>query len=154
MYLTWKVLHLVGVFGFVGAHGASAGAALRIRRERDPARIQALLSLSRSTRPAAYGSLLLLVLSGIIAGVDGGWWGQAWIWWSVGLLIVLVGAAFPLAVPYYVRLRRAVDVALSGDAPAQQDLMWLLRSPRPIWILVVETVGILVILTLMVVKPG
>ncbi len=154
MYQAWKILHIIGVLGFVGAHGATVAAASRIRRERDPARIQALLGLSRSSRPVMYASLLLLVVSGIITGIQGGWWGQAWIWGSVGLLVVLIAAAFPLAVPHYLRVRRAMDATLSGEGPPPEELDRLLRSSRPIWILVIETVGVVVIVYLMVVKPA
>ncbi|MEX0991255.1 MAG: DUF2269 family protein [Actinomycetota bacterium] len=154
MYQAWKILHILGALGFVGAHGATAAAGLRIRRERDPIRIRALLELSRSTRPAMYVSLLLIVVSGIVTGVEGHWWGQAWIWWSTGLLIVLVAVAFPLAVPYYRRIRRAVEVTASGKHSSADELARLVRSSRPIWILIVESVGIAVIVALMVLKPA
>ena len=58
--------------------------------------------------------------------------------------------AFPLAVPYYVRVRRAV--AEGADTPPDQ-LEALLRSSRPLEILWVETAGLLVILWLMIFQP-
>ena len=46
-YLPWIVfIHIVAAFGFVLSHGVSAFVAFRIRAERDPARIGALLDLS------------------------------------------------------------------------------------------------------------
>ncbi len=141
---------MVGAFGFLAAHGATAAVAMRLRKERDPAKIRALLGLSRSTRPWMYVSLLLLVAAGVVAGFQGHWWDQGWIWTALILLVVLLVAAFPLAVPYYVRVRRAV--AEGSDTPPE-ELASLLLSPRPIVIAVVETAGLVVIVWLMVLKP-
>lgn len=150
MYLFWKFVHVIGVLGFLAAHGATAAVGFRLRSERDPARIRALLDLSKSTRTLMYVSLLVLVAGGIETGFALHAWGQGWIWWGIGLLVLLLVAAFPLAVPYYLRVRRAVE---EGSQARPQELATLLRSPRPIVIAVVETAGIMVIVWLMVYKP-
>jgi len=150
MYLWWKLVHLVGVLGFLAAHGATAAVAGRLRRERDPARIRSLLGLSRATRPWMYASLIVLLVGGIVDGFLGHWWGAGWIWVALILLALMLVAAFPLAVPYYVRVRRAV----TEDADTSpEELAALLSSPRPIVIAAVETVGLLAIVWLMVLKP-
>ena len=150
MYLWWKLVHLVGVLGFLTAHGATAAVAGRLRRERDPARIRSLLGLSRATRPLMYASLLILLVGGIVDGFLGHWWDAGWIWAALILLALMLVAAFPLAVPYYVRVRRAVA---EGSETTPDELAALLSSPRPIVIAVVETLGLLVIVWLMVLKP-
>ncbi|MBI3647434.1 MAG: DUF2269 family protein [Actinobacteria bacterium] len=150
MYLDWKFLHIVGGLGFLAAHGATAAVAVRLRKEREPDRIRALLDLSRSTRPWMHASLLVLLVAGVVMGFQGHYWGAGWIWTALILLVLLLAAAFPLAVPYYVRVRRAV--APGGELPPG-ELDRLLSSSRPIVIAVVETVGILVIVYLMVLKP-
>ncbi len=150
MYLWWKYVHILGGLGFLAAHGATAAVALRLRNERDPARIRALLDLSRSTRPWMYVSLLVLLAAGIVDGFKGGWWGQAWIWTALILLVLMMVAAFPLAVPYYMGVRRSVA---EGSTITPQELDALLLSARPIVIAVVETAGIAVIVWLMVLKP-
>ncbi|HYY79963.1 MAG TPA: DUF2269 family protein [Actinomycetes bacterium] len=147
MYDLWVFLHLAGVLGFLAAHGASGAAGLRLRRERNPERVRALLDLSASTRRFGFGSLALLLLGGVAAGVDGGWWGQGWITAALLLLALLVAAALPLAVPYYRAVRQA------AAAGARERLDELLGSARPLLLAVVETGGILVILWLMVAKP-
>jgi uncharacterized membrane protein len=141
---------MIGALGFLAAHGATAAVAMRLRKERDPAKIRALLGLSRSTRPWMYISLLLLIAAGVVAGFQGHWWDQGWIWTALVLLVVLLVAAFPLAVPYYMKVRRAVaeDAATTPD-----ELEGLLLSPRPIVIAVVEAAGLVVIVWLMVFKP-
>lgn len=150
-YLFWKLLHLIGAFGFVAAHGATAAVAFRLRRERERVRIRALLELSRSTRSLMYWSLLVLVVAGVANGFNLHVWGRGWIWTSLVLLTALLVAAFPLAVPYYKRIRLAVDPERPAASP--EELAALLTSSRPIVIAWVETVGILVILWLMVYKP-
>jgi uncharacterized membrane protein len=150
MYTWWRFLHVLGALGFLATHGAMAAVAMRLRKERDPAKIRALLGLSRSTRPWMYVSLLLLIAAGVVAGFQGHWWDEGWIWTALILLIAMLVAAFPLAVPYYVRVRRAV--AEDADTPSD-ELDTLLLSPRPIVIAVVETAGLVVIVWLMVLKP-
>lgn len=149
-YGWWKFVHVLGGFGFFAAHGATAAVAARLRRERDPDRVRALLDLSRSTRPWMYWSLLVLVVAGVVDGFLGHYWGQGWIWVGLILLVLLMVAAFPLAVPYYVRVRRAV--APDAQTPPA-ELEALLRSRRPIVIALVETAGIVVVVWLMVLKP-
>jgi len=150
MYTWWRFLHVLGALGFLAAHGATAAVAMRLRKERDPAKIRALLGLSSSTRPWMYVSLLLLIAAGVIAGFQGHWWDEGWVWTALILLVVLLVAAVPLAVPYYVRVRRAV--AEDSDT-SPEELEALLLSPRPIVIAVVETAGLVVIVWLMVLKP-
>ena len=149
-YGWWKFVHLLGAFGFLAAHGATAAVAMRLRTERAPDRVRALLDLSRSTRPWMYWSLLVLLVAGVVDGFLGHYWGAAWIWAALILLLLLIVAAFPLAVPYYVRVRRAVA---PGAEMEPDELDALLRSSRPIVIAVVETLGIMVVVWLMVLKP-
>lgn len=149
MYRWWKLVHLVGAFGFVLAHGVSAGVAMRLRRERQPDRVRALLDLSAASRGLFYGSTVVLLVGGIVTGFLGHWWGQGWIWASLGLLVVLMGAAAGLAVPYYRRVRAAV----ADPRPDAGELDRLLSSPRPLVIAWVGAGGLLVLLWLMTLKP-
>lgn len=148
-YLIERFVHLLGAFGFVASHGATAAITFKLRREREPARVRALLDLSRSTRGVMHGSFALLLLGGIGAGFHGRWWSSGWIWASLGLLIVLFAAAFPLAVPYFKAIRQEAE----REPPDRQKLERLLGSTRGLWLAWVETLGIVVILYLMVFKP-
>jgi hypothetical protein len=158
----WIVLiHVAGGFGFVLGHGASVMVAFRLRSERDPARVSALLDLSSGSLGMMYGALLVLLIAGIAAGFVGGYWGQAWIWVALGVFIVIVVAMYPLGSQHYAKVRRAFGLKTyqdKADAPAPEpassaEQAALLASPQP-WILaILGGGGLLIILWLMVVKP-
>src|ERR687891_441733 len=67
-YTWWVYLHVAGALVFVAAHGVSMGVALRLRGERDPRRIMALLDVSSTSISGLYvGLLLLLTIVGAMA---------------------------------------------------------------------------------------
>ena len=159
-------LHVAAAFAFVLAHGVSAFAAFRIRQERDPERIRALLDLSAGSIGTMYAGLGILLLAGITAGMVGGWFGRGWIWASLGILVLVVGAMYGLASRYYRDLREAVGApSQRGDAAGQpgaaaarptvtpEELDRLLDTRRPDAIAAVGLVGLVAIVFLMVVKP-
>jgi uncharacterized membrane protein len=148
-YLLLRLLHLVGAFLFVAAHGATAAVTFKLRSETDPNRVRTMLELSRSTRGVMYVSFLLMVGAGVALGFVGAWWWAGWIWVSLGLFLVLFGAAFPLAIPYF----RQIRLTLERDPVDRDELRRLLRSPRLLVLAWVETIGIAFILWLMVYKP-
>jgi len=149
---SWLVLiHILGVFGFLLAHGVSVGVGFRLRSERDPVRIRAI-------------ALFVLLLGGILAGISGGWWtsGKLWIWAAVLLLVAIAVGMYVVALPYFNNVRHAVGVATYDDAkkglqppepaaPAQLEA--LLQSSAPIVTAVIGLGGILLIGWLMVMKP-
>jgi hypothetical protein len=151
----WMVfLHIAGVFAFLTAHGVSVGVAFRVRGERDPRRILALLELSAWSTSLMYLGLLLLLTGGVIAGFIGDWWGSGWIWVSLGTLVLVMIAMYAVAAGYYKRLRLIVGAMADGSqAVSDQRLSELLEGPRP-WVLaVIGFGGILFILYLMLFKP-
>jgi hypothetical protein len=161
-YDWWVFLHIAGAFGFLMAHGVSAGIALKLRRERELERIRALLDLSVASVGALYGSLLVLLAGGIVAGFVGHWWGSGWIWTALGVLVALMVAMYALASTYYNRVREAAGVqnydqrkkGIDPGPPAPpEELAALLRSARPLVIAGIGFAGLLLILWLMVLKP-
>ncbi len=154
-------VHIAGLIIFVTGHGASVMVAIRLRSERVPARIGALLDLSSNSLGTTYLGLLLLLASGIAAGFNGGHWDRWWIWISLGLLIVIMGAMYPMGSTHYAKVRHAVGMKAYSDpkdAPppepaAPQELDALLTSPRPWVLLGIGGGGVLVILWLMLMQP-
>ena len=156
----WVVfVHVLAAFLFILAHGASAFVSYRLRAERDPARIAALLDLSSSTIGVMYGALGLLLLAGIAAGIMGDWFSKGWIWLAIGVLFGVTVLMYVVATRYYVTVRRALGQqrpGSSGPAPEPfptEQLLALLDTRRPDTIAAIGAIGLILIVWLMVVKP-
>jgi hypothetical protein len=161
-YLLWIVyIHIVAAFGFVLSHGVSSFVAFRIRGERDPARIGALLDLSAASLGVMYTSLVVVLVAGILAAVVGGYFARWWPWAAIVTLVLVAGAMYPLASEHYTKVRRAIGQRTQRDKPTDpapvpldaEGLAALLDNRRPEAIAAVGIVGLLVLLWLMVLKP-
>jgi plastocyanin/uncharacterized membrane protein len=150
----WVFLHIVGVFGFLMAHGVSAYVTLRLPRERDPARVSHLLELSASSVGFMWNSIGLLLLGGILAGFTGHFWGQAWIWAAIVILVAVIAAMYAMGTTWAKRLR-TISAAKAGgtEAVSQEQFEEILHSKRPYTIAAIGFVGLLLILWLMIFKP-
>jgi hypothetical protein len=160
MYRWIVFLHILASFAFFMAHGASAVMAFRLRRERDLARIRAILDLSNAALPAAYLALMVLVLAGLAAGIMGNWFSMKWIWAALGLLVLLWFGMHAYAYRYFTPLRKAVGLPYRDgkDHPAEPpaseaEIDALLRAANLIPLLVVSFGLVAVILWLMMFKP-
>jgi hypothetical protein len=161
----WLVLiHVLSVLAFVLLHGASATVAFRLRSEREPARIRALLELSTVSLGGATAALLLILASGIVAGIVGGWWtsGMLWLWVSVALFVAVGVAMSVVAVPHLNAVRRAVGLPTRDDRPGDpvplvavgdDELAAILMSRRPAVSAAIGLGGLGVITWLMQFKP-
>jgi plastocyanin len=150
----WVFLHVAGVFGFLMAHGVSVYVTLKLPRERDPGRVAQLLELSASSVGFMWNAIGVLLLGGIAAGFTGHFWGQAWIWVSIGVFVAVIAAMYAMATTWAKRLRTISAAMAEGtEAVSQQQLEEILRSKRPYTIAAIGFVGLLVILWLMMFKP-
>lgn len=148
-------LHIASVLAFVGVHGASMVMLFRLRKERDPGRVVDYLQLSAASTKAMYWSLAAVVVTGLVAGETGHWWGYAWIWTALGILVLVTLAMYYMAKPYYRRVgvvARAMAGGSQAVTPEQFDRV--LGEPRAWSVLGIGTVGLLAILYLMVFKPA
>lgn len=159
----WVVVaHVVGAFLFVFAHGVSAFVAFRLRGERRPDHVATLIGLSSASINVMYLGLLLLLAAGIVAGFMGDWWGSAWIWASIGVLVAVIAAMYLVATRYYIAVRHAVGISAPQDGKASppptplsaEDLDALLTSRRPELLSLIGGLGLTAIVWLMLVKPG
>ncbi len=155
----WLVyIHVAGVIVFALGHGVSVGVAFKVRAERDPNRIHALLQLSTWSLGLFYTGTALLMGAGIWAGftpgVDGSWWEDAWIWTALATFVLTMFAMYGLASNYYRRLRTIVEAMVGGSqVVSEESLVKELSGPRP-WLLALVGLGsILFILYLMLFKP-
>jgi len=161
MYPGLVFLHVVGVFGFLMAHGISAGVAFTLRSERNLERVRGLLMLSAASYPVMYGSLALLTGVGIVLGFMGSWWGHAWIWVSLILLIAVAalmgrfgsriyGEARKLCgLPYMERGKIQPPIEPAGTS----EIAAVLAQGNPMLLTIIGFGGILIIAALMMFKP-
>ena len=152
-YGWWKFIHLVGVVGFVAAHGTSMAATLLMGRIREPQQVAGVLQLSAATVSAFYVSTLVLLVGGIGAGIQGKWFNQGWIWLSIGLLIATGVIMFPMARRHFRRVRMVLELMETGTTVSRDDFTRVLNSGNPILTAGTGLVAILFILYLMVLKP-
>jgi len=162
MYQWLTFLHILGVFGFLLAHGASASVAYALRQERNHERVRALLTLSATSYPLMYLSLLILLVTGIIVGLMGDWWGRGWIWTSLILLIAIIVAMSvlgsnklsvlrkALGLPYFERGKTQPAIA---PASAQEIDAILAKEGNPHLLTTIGFGGIAVVAWLMMFKP-
>lgn len=159
MYLWLVFLHVIGVFGFLMAHGVSAGVYFALRRERNVDRISVLLQMSSGTMRLMGGSLLLLLVTGIIAGFMGQWWSHGWIWLSLIMLIVIYVAMAALGSRRLNQVRQGIGLpSLYGQAPlaeplSAEELNALLDHIQPTRLTLIGFGGLAIIAWLMMFKP-
>jgi len=161
-YVGWIVfLHVLGTFMFVAGHGVSMFVVFQVRREPDRGRLEALLDLSGWSLGLAGIGLLVLFVSGIVAGIVLGSWGQAWLWVALVLFIVIAIVMTPVGGTYLRNLRLAIGQpprgAKPGDPPpvpmTDAQLAALQDSRKPELLLLLGGGGFVVILWLMMFKP-
>ncbi len=158
---TWIVVaHVLGAFTFIAAHGASMFVSFRLRTATDRGRVLELLDVSSASLGVAYIGLGVLLAAGIAAGFTGGFWADAWLWTSIGILVVIIAVMYSVATPFYGRMRAAAGdpryAAKAADfkPPATpSDLEALATSSRPFWLATVGGIGLAVIVWLMIAKP-
>lgn len=162
-YLAARYLHFIGIFLFLLAHGVSVGVSFKLKKERDRARIAALLDLSASSYLAMAVGFLLILGSAAAMAYLAQWWRFAWFWASLILLFVLAGVMTPLATMRYSRVRLALGLKLpmgakpkkgqENTALTDEEIGKLLESVNPLLLAIVGFGGVAALAFLMMVKP-
>ena len=163
MYQWLVFAHILGVFGFLLAHGTAAAVTFALRRQREVERVRVLLDLSRGVTMVANVSLLVLLAAGITAGFMGNWWGQGWIWASLGLFILIGVTMTLLGSRPLNRIRQLVHAGIPSrleairhsplDTSAEKQLAGLLDATHPWLLAMIGGGGLVLILWLMLFKP-
>jgi cytochrome bd-type quinol oxidase subunit 2 len=154
-YHLFVLLHIVGVVSFMTCHGGSMFVLYRIRHTTDRERILDLLTFSGETVIPMYISLGVLVIAGVIAGIGGSWFHFWWIWAAIGVLLLTTGLMTVTARPYFQRVKAACAIRPSGVPRASdEELAELVGGSAAHLITAIGTAGLLVILYLMIYKPG
>ena len=161
MYRWLVYIHILAVFIFLLAHGGSTSVAFRLSRESERSRLAALLDLSSASLGVMYLSLLVLLIAGIILGFMGKWWGLAWIWVSLALLVLMAVAMYVRASIPFNRVRQAAGLpyfdgrrAQPAATPASDEVVRAAAAAiRPAEAAAMGIVPIAIILWLMMFKP-
>ena len=164
MYHWMVYLHVLATFAFLLTHGVSSIVALRLRGQRDPTLARAWMMVYYDNGlyyAALYGSLLVLLVTGVVSAFMGRWWGHGWIWLSLALLIGIIVSMTFIGVMHYSKVRKALGMPYlerwkpqpaADPAPAEEIEVLLANSPA-ITLAVIGFGGIAVILWLMMFKP-
>ena len=156
MYLWIVFLHILGVFGFLLAHGVSLYVAFRVQREKDIHGIRALLGLSASAVMASLIGLIVLLGAGIALAFMGHWWSQGWVWTSLALFVLIWASMSIFTGPAFRRARMAAGFTgptTVNESSVSEKLPQAIAELRPMIPMVIGGVGLIVILWLMVLKP-
>ncbi len=162
MYSFVVYLHVLSALTFVLFHGTAMGIMFKLRKERQPDKVKALLELSGQMTPASILALLMLLITGVVAAFMSSLWGEVWIWSALGLLIIISLAMSILGTEYYDKVRVALGLSRThsrrgevprGNMAEAQELDRLLLSRKPVMIMAIGFVGLAAILWLMMFKP-
>lgn len=158
----WVVfLHVFASMSFMLAHGGTTLMALMLKRERNLERVRALLELSGYSWPMFALTFLLILVSGIAAGIMGSWWGRGWIWTSLGILVVMSGYMGWASRAQYHRLRKVLGMPYfegnkdqSALDPAPDTEIYAVQAElQPIRLAAIGLGSTALILWLMMFKP-
>lgn len=159
MYRWLVFLHVLCAFGFVMAHGVSAGVYFMLRNERNVERVKMLLSVSRGALSYAFIALVLILITGIIAGIVGQWWGQWWIRVAVLLIFIIWGAMAGIGTRVMNELRMGLGMQSSYNQPPRAEMLTaeqmeaLLKQINPALLTLVGFGAIAIWVYLMYFKP-
>jgi len=144
-------VHATATLLFFVAHGVSMAVSFALKRETEPARVRALLDLSRFSLGVPTLVVLLIGLAaGIAAGFMGEHWGRIWIWASLILLVVVGGAMTPLAT---IRLKAIGEAAGATQPEDAGEMRRLIGAWNPLPVAAMGLAAFVVILWLMMEKP-
>ena len=162
MYRWLVFLHILSAFAFVMAHGVSVSVYFMLRNERSERnveRVKTLLTVSRGTLNYAFISLVLILITGIIAGIMGKFWGQWWIRVSVFLIFVIWGAMAGIGTKVLNDLRMGLGMQSSYNQPPSAEMLTseqmdaLLKKINPALLTLVGFGAIAIWVYLMYFKP-
>ena len=145
--------------GFLLAHGTSAAMALRLRSEKTTEGIRSLTELSKQTTQVMYSFILLVVITGLLLGIQGGWFGRYWIWTAMVVLIATIGVmsflgrrynAVRAAVGLPARSGRRIVTSTPGSP---EDIRRAVDATPAGVITAIGVVALALLLWLMIIKP-
>jgi hypothetical protein len=165
MIYSWSVfLHILFAFIFFFAHGTSMAIAFLLPREKDPARMKALLDVSGITILPLGVSLLGLLVTSLHMGIAAGWIRTGW--WGLSFLLLFATLIWMTwySRKYYSPIRRALggfymtglstrNLPVPGQVVNMEEVHSLIRRTNPYLLTAVGFLVTAVLVWLMRFKP-
>lgn len=162
---TWSVwLHVVFAFIFFFAHGTSMAIAFLLPREKDPARMKAILDITGITIAPLGISLLGILLTSLYMGFAAGWVRTGW--WGLSFLLFLVSIFWMewYSRKYYSPIRKALgnfymtgfstpNPAMEGKVIDMEEVETLIQKTNPRLLMWVGFLVVAALVWLMRFKP-
>jgi 4-hydroxybenzoate polyprenyltransferase len=143
MYQWIVFIHIASVMALLLVHPVTV--AFHLKQERDDTRIRELLEVSEAASNLRWAFFGLTIASGILLGFMGSWWGTAWIWAAL-VIFVIIGVVMNRYGG------RTIDRI--SDTRDDAEMERLLAGFRPGILAVTGAGGLLLVLYLMLFKPG
>ena len=156
VYRAWVFLHLVGMAGFLATHGVSMVAVFQLRAaDGDRDGMLAICESSKRMNRPMYLFAMLLVLGGVAAGIEATSFDEVWLWGSLVILVATMAAMSFTATPYMKKVREGCTRWADGTYTlSDEELLAAVNGPMTVVITAIGGLALLIILYLMVFKPG
>jgi hypothetical protein len=126
-----------------------------IRKERDRAKILAMIGVSGQSILPMYISIGAVVIFGVLLWIKVYTLSSYWIWLALVILIATIGLMTATAKPYFARVKEACQLRPSGvPRVSDEELGEVLNSSRAHLITAIGVIGLAAILFLMIRKPA
>lgn len=156
-----RFLHVAGVLLLLLGHGASMLALFRVKREKDAARIGALLDLSRAGAPLLWAAVAIVAVTGALLATLRHLWGAYWVWSSSIIFAAVVAAGYFWGTIPLNAVRRAAGLPYRDGgrqrparAPDHASLSMARHALAPWRIALVAVGALFLILWLMMFRPS
>jgi hypothetical protein len=172
LYLWIVLIHVASILLLLLMHGGVLAVTYAVREERRPERVGALLDLSARTFDSrrTFGrifwlDLVIVVVSGVVLMVMGGFWRHVWPWASIVIFVAIMVAMTRYGSAPMTRLRRAAGLPyvvrkgmgkpewMEAETANPQAIDTVLAALSPGYLTAVGAGGFLILLWLMTFKP-
>ncbi len=142
-------LHIAGVLGLSAGLGLEWTGLLQIRSAASPEQVRGWMAILKSVRGVGFASMVMTVITGIYM-VLRAWGGVAWVFVSLGALVLVIVLSLTLTGPRMAAIGMALK---SAKAPVLQTVHSLAGHPL-LWISIQTRIAIVLgIVFLKVAKP-
>ena len=163
LYQILLYLHVAGAMGFFLFHGAIASVTYALKREQGRKSVDLLLATRGLSGWGQGISMLLNIVTGIVLGFMGRFWGEAWIWISIVTFVIIMFVMAGYGRDNFDRVAYALDPEQykaprdkKDEEPipaSDEELAAEQAKGRPVLLTVTGIAALVIILWLMQFKP-